>query len=85
MVFMFFASRSCFKHFSLLQKKKCSLKSRKCLKQLREAKKHETIVEGQRLRNADIMESKCSRLRFFHVKTSKKSDADLYMHIYMYM
>ena len=35
-----------------------------CLKQLREAKKHETIVEGQRLRKADIMERKCSRLRF---------------------
>ena len=28
----------------------------KCLKQLREAKKHEIIVEGQRLRKANIME-----------------------------
>ena len=26
-----------------------------CLKQLREAKKHETIVEGQRLRTADTL------------------------------
>ena len=30
-----------------------------------EKQKHETLVEGQRLRNADIMDNKCSRLRFF--------------------
>ena len=37
--FNVFSSRCCFQHFSRLQKKKWSLKSRKCLKQLREAKK----------------------------------------------
>ena len=51
----------------------------KMLETATRGKKHETMVEGQRLRKADIMESKCSK------KTSKKSDADLYMHIYMYM
>ena len=64
-----FHNVSCF-FFSLLfpalfyfRTEKWSLKSRKCLKQLREEKKHETIVECSRLRKADIMESKCSRLR----------------------
>ena len=40
----------------------------KCLKQLREAKIHEIIVEGQRLRKADIMEGNS----FFREKMSKK-------------
>ena len=42
--------------------------SQKCLKQRREAKNHETIVEGQKLRKADVMESKCYKLSFFMVK-----------------
>ena len=40
------------------------LKSRKVLETATRSKKHETIVEGQSLRKADIMESKCSSLRF---------------------
>ena len=57
--FMFLASRSCFKHFSRLQVPLdmwnwCSLKSRKVLETATRSKKHETIVEGQRLRKADI-------------------------------
>ena len=40
----------------------------KCLKQPREAKKHEIIVEGQRLRKANIMEGNA----FFLEKMSKK-------------
>ena len=53
--FMFFCFSQCSKHFSRLQAylfhisgRACCLE--KCLKQLREEKKHEIIVEGQRLR-----------------------------------
>ena len=77
---MFFASRICFKHFSRLQKKQCSLKSRKCLKQLRETKWHETIVEGQRLRKADIME----KTSFFHDKMSKK-EWRRHVHVHLFV
>ena len=70
MVSCVFASRSCFKHFSRLQGlldlyKRCSLKSQKVLETATRSTKHETIEEGQRLRKADIMDSKCSGLRFF--------------------
>ena len=56
----------------------------KCLKQLREAKKHETIVEGQRLRKTNIMEGNA----FFSRKCAKKSveslgDTDVQIVLYI--
>ena len=52
----FFASRSCFKHFSRTSSHE-------------KQKKHEVIVEGQRLRKANIMEGNA----FFLEKMSKQS------------
>ena len=57
------------------------MKSREVLETATRSQKHETTVEGQRLRNADIMERKCSKLRFF-MEMSKTSDADMYMYMY---
>ena len=57
----------------------------KVLETATRSKKHETIVEGQRLWKAVIMESKCSRLRFSMIKWAKKSDADMYMYIFLNM
>ena len=52
------------------------MKSRRVLKTATRSNKDETIVEGQRLRKADIMESKCSRQRFA-CENEQKSDADM--------
>ena len=66
--FMFFASRSCFKHFSRQQALPIShlkqgLLSRKVLETAARSKKHEIIVEGQRLRKANILEGNAFFLR----------------------
>ena len=53
-------------------------KSRKVLETATRSKKRETIVEGQRLRTAHIMESKCSRLRFSRAN-EQNCDADMCM------
>ena len=68
--FMFFAYGSCFKHFSRFQATplahiKKGFKSRNVLETVTISRKHEIIVEVQRLRKADIMERNCSRLRLF--------------------
>ena len=70
--FMFFASRWCFNHFFRFQaqldfSKRCSMKSEKVLETAARSKKHETVVEGQRLRTTDIMERTCPR-QFFLIK-----------------
>ena len=51
----------------------------KCMTQLREAKKHETIVEGQRLRTVHIMERTRAWMRG-HVLF-----IFLYIYIYIYI
>ena len=50
--------------FALDVQKKWGLKSEKVLHTATRSKKHETIVEGQQLPTAHIMERACSRLRF---------------------
>ena len=57
--------------------------SRNVLETAMRSKKHGTIVESQRFRKADIMESKCSRLCFSCENEQKKSDADMYIFMYM--
>ena len=52
------------------------MKSRRVVETATRSNKYETIVEGQRLRKADIMESKCSRQRFA-CENEQKSDADM--------
>ena len=80
MFFLLVAVSSTFLHF---RKKKWSLKSRKCLKQLREGKKkHKTIVA--KVQGFEKQTSwKVSVLDFvIHDKMSKKSDADI-VHVHL--
>ena len=84
--FMFFVSRSCFKHFfipqaTLLLRVKQGSRSGKVLETAMRSKNMKPLRKVQRLRKGDIMESKCSRRRFFHEKMSKNSDAGMYIYI----
>ena len=73
--FMFFASRRSFKHFRDFKSYLiCEMKFRKVLDTATRSKKHETIVEGQRLRKADIPTT-ADRERHTNRHTKSHSDA----------
>ena len=79
--FMFFASRTCFQHFSRLQKKQCSLTSRKSAWNSYEKEKtwnHCGRSKASKSRHHG------KRLRFSMINWAKKSDADMYMYIFLY-
>ena len=82
--FMFFLLVAVSSSFLYFRKKKWSLKSRKCLKQLREEKNMKPLWKVQGFEKQTSW--KVSVLDFvIHDKMSKKSDADMYMYILMKM